>query len=103
MHQIYFIWSNTLHVSDGISVHHQDFKTLRTATGICQTDTADCLLERTTANKEQYLFDTCLLLYVQSRTPDDGRKGRSKHVECYSKLNKFETLVHLVRFTIEIN
>jgi len=23
MSQIYFIWSNTLHVSDGLSVHHQ--------------------------------------------------------------------------------
>jgi len=44
----------------------------------------------------------CLLLYVQSWTPDDGRKDRPKHVECDSKINKFETLVHLVGFTIEI-
>jgi len=44
MSQIYFIWSNTLHVSDGLSVHHQQFKTIHTATGICQTDTAVCLL-----------------------------------------------------------
>ena len=42
------------------------------------------------------------LLYVQSCTPDDGRKDRPKHVECYSKINKFDTLVHLVGFTIEI-
>jgi len=28
------------------------------------------------------------LLYVQSLTPDDGRKDRPKHVECYSnKIN----------------
>jgi len=47
MSQIYFIWSNTLHVSDGLSVHHQEFKTVHTATGICQTDTADCLLALT--------------------------------------------------------
>ena len=33
-----------LHVSDGLSVHHQEFKTVHTATGICQTDTTDCLL-----------------------------------------------------------
>jgi len=45
MSQIYFIWSNTLHVSDGLFVHHQDFKTVHTVTGICQTDTAICLLE----------------------------------------------------------
>ena len=47
MHQcINFIsfWNDTLHVSDGLSVHHQEFKTVHTATGICQTDTADCLL-----------------------------------------------------------
>jgi len=47
MHQcIKFIlfWNNTLHVSDGLSVHHQEFKTVHTATGICQSDTADCLL-----------------------------------------------------------
>ena len=29
---------NTLHVSDGLSVHHQEFKTVHTATGICQTE-----------------------------------------------------------------
>ena len=47
MHQcIKFIlfWNDTLHVSDGLSVHHQEFKTVRTTTGICQTDTAVCLL-----------------------------------------------------------
>ena len=33
---------NTLHVSDGLSAHHQEIKTVRTATGICQTDTAVC-------------------------------------------------------------
>jgi len=33
-----------VHVSDGLSVHHQEFKTVRTAKGICQTDTAVCLL-----------------------------------------------------------
>jgi hypothetical protein len=33
---------------------------------------------------------------------DEERKDRPKHVECYSKINKFEKLVHLVGFTIEI-
>jgi len=32
----------TLHVSDGLSVHHQEFKIVHTATGICLTDTAVC-------------------------------------------------------------
>jgi len=55
MHQcIKFIlfWNNTVHVSDGLSVHHQQFKTVHTATGIRQTDTAVCLL----ASRQQYLF-----------------------------------------------
>jgi len=33
-------WNDTLHVSDGLSVHHQEFKTIHTATGLCQKDTA---------------------------------------------------------------
>ena len=35
---------------------------------------------------QQYLFDKCLLLYVQSWNADDGRKDRPKHVECHSKI-----------------
>ena len=40
----------------------------------------------------------CLLLCVQSWTPDDGRKDRPKN----SKINKFDTLVYLVGFAIGI-
>jgi len=36
--------SSTLHVSDGLSIHYQESKTVHTASGICQTDSADCLL-----------------------------------------------------------
>jgi len=39
---LFLFWNDTLHVSDGLSVHHQEFKTVHTATGICQTDTAVC-------------------------------------------------------------
>ena len=35
-----FYFGMTLNVSDGVSVHHQEFSTVHTATGICQTDTA---------------------------------------------------------------
>ena len=74
-------WNDTLQLSGGFSVHHQEFKTVHTGTGLCQTDTAVCLV----ASRQQYLFDIRLLLYVQSLTPDDGRKDRPKHVECYTK------------------
>jgi hypothetical protein len=45
------------------------------------------------------LYDIYLTLYVQSWTPDDGRKDRPKHVERYSTTSK--KMVHL-GFTIEI-
>jgi len=84
MYHIILFWNDTLHVSDGLSVHHQEFKTVHTATGVCQTDAAVCLL----ASKQLDLFDIglCLLLYSQSLTPDDGRKDRPKYVECHSKI-----------------
>jgi len=50
MHQcIKFIlfWNDTLRVSDGLSVHHQEFNTVQTAADICQTDTAVSLLAGT--------------------------------------------------------
>ena len=71
-----FYFGMTLHVSDNLSGHHQQFKTVRTATGICQTNTAVCLLAGTRwncrsisyplASRQQYLFDKCLLLDAQS-------------------------------------
>jgi len=45
------------------------------------------------------LYDIYLMLYVQSWTPDDGRKDRPKHVKWYSIDSK---IVHLVGFTVEI-
>jgi hypothetical protein len=41
------------------------------------------------------------LLCVQCRTPDDGQRNCPKHVEFYSK-NKYEKIVHLVGFIVEI-
>jgi hypothetical protein len=79
MHPSYLFSHNTLRVSDGLSIHHQEL-----------------------ASRLPYLFDIYLLLYVQSWTPDDGRKDRPKHVQCYAKINKFEKLVHLVGFTVGI-
>jgi len=37
---------------------------------------------------QQQAFVKQILLHVQSLTPDDGRKDRPKHAECYSsKIN----------------
>ena len=45
-------------------------------------------LAGTLARRQQYLFDICLLQYIQSITPDDGRKDLPTPVECFSnKIN----------------
>ena len=70
---------NTLRVSDGLSVHHQESKTVHTASGICRTDSADSLLAGTRwnessfsfslASSQQNLFDICLMLYLTLAGP----------------------------------
>ena len=61
MSQFILFWNDTLHVSDDLSDHCHEFKSVHSAT------------------KQ-------ILLYVQSGTTDDGWKDRLKHVECYSKI-----------------
>ena len=39
---IYLFLYDALHVSDGFCVHHQEFKTAHTASGVCQTNAATC-------------------------------------------------------------
>ena len=81
-HCIKFIlfWNDTLHVSDGLSIHHQQFKTVHTATRQQYLTYACCCMysrellkmdgktasKFPVASRQQYLFDICLLLYVQS-------------------------------------
>jgi len=40
MYQIILFWNDTLHVSDGLSIHHKGLKIAHTTTGICQTDSS---------------------------------------------------------------
>ena len=72
MSQIYCIWSNTLHVSDGLSVGHQEFKTVHTATGMCQPDTADCLI----ASSRQYLVGFTTETYKFQCSVVKGKSGK---------------------------
>jgi len=60
MHQIYFIWNDSLHVSDSLSIHHQEFKTVHTATRICQKNTAVCLVHLVGFTIEIILWCTVL-------------------------------------------
>jgi len=79
MHQFFkliLFCSSTLHVSEGLSVHHQESNTVHTASSICQKDYADGLQAGTRwncssfsiplASSQQNLFDMYLMMYVQS-------------------------------------
>jgi len=61
MYQIILFWNDTVRVSDSHSVYHQEFKSVHTAAGICQTY---CRL--LASGYELDTFDICMLLYVQS-------------------------------------
>jgi len=37
MHNFWSLLNITPHVLDGLSVHHEEFKTVHTASGICRT------------------------------------------------------------------
>jgi len=77
MHNFSSLLMITLHVSDGLSVHHQESQTVHTASGMCQFQFHLVPASMLSTN----LYAIYLTLYVQSRTPDDGRKDRPKHVE----------------------
>jgi len=69
--KIYF-WNRPLQVADRFSLHHQESSTVYTATGICQTGFADCLLAGSgwnscsilipLADSQHNLYDIYLLL-----------------------------------------
>ena len=102
MHQcIKFIlfWNDTLHVSDGLPVHHHEFKTVHTVTGIWQTDTAYSLLAR--------LYSSiCLTVAVCTKLNSWWWKKRPSETcrvsfQSEIKINLY-TMVHLFYFAIEI-
>jgi len=63
IYQLYF-WIRTLHVSDSVSVHHQECSTVHTAIGMCHTGYADCLL----VSSQHNLYDIYLLLCMDRET-----------------------------------
>jgi len=77
MYQIYLFWNDAVHVSDGLSVHHQEFKTVHTATDIHQTDTADCLLIGTLAVSRICLKYVCCCMNSPELLMMDGNTVRN--------------------------
>ena len=98
--QIYF-WNRSLHVSDSISVHHQESNTVHTAIAICHTGYCWLLASGILIPLASSQYNLYVLLCVQCYTADDGQRYCPKHVEFYSK-NKLQKLVHLVGFIIRI-
>jgi len=77
MHQcikLILFWNDALHVSDGLSVHHQELKTVHTATGICQRDTAVCLLA---SSNSICLTYACCCMYSRELLMMDGKTVRN--------------------------
>jgi len=72
---IFFIAVNALHVSGGFSAHHQELKTVHTASGICQA----CLLLPLAVSASK--LDIYAMQCVEFWVPDDGRRNRLKHVQ----------------------
>jgi len=114
-------WNKTLHVSDGLSVHHQEFKTVLTASSVCQTDSDTWLLAGTRRNSRsiscplasRYLVPASKQVAVSIwRIPVavctvlnswwwTERPSETCRVLSQNKIN-LKKLVHLVGFSIEI-
>jgi hypothetical protein len=83
-----FIIINALHVSGGSSAHHQELKTVYTASGICQAfpisycyRALELQFELThDSSKKQKKLDKYAMLCIQFSAPDDGRRNCLKHV-----------------------
>jgi hypothetical protein len=85
----------TLHVSDGLSVHHQEFKTVNTPSGICHTGSVAACKQAATEpvwHTPDGMF-TVLNSWWWTERPSEI---------CRMIFNKLEKIVHLVGFTIEI-
>jgi len=73
----------TLHVSDGLSFPHQDVIQVSWKHA-SEHEMGLQFHLASTSTQSTNLYDIYLTLYVQSWTPDYGRKDRPKHVEWYS-------------------
>jgi hypothetical protein len=81
-------WNETLHASNSTSVHHQEYFTVHTAM-VYVIPVCWQLARRIRESRSQALSKPVWripLLCVQWKTPDDGQRYCSKHVEFHSKI-----------------
>ena len=83
--------NDNLHVSDCLSVHHQEFKTLHAATSVCQTDTAVSLLAGThqQADSSICLTNACCSMCSLELLMMEGNTVRNMQI-VIPKSNKFD-------------
>ena len=107
-----FILSNTVHVSGGLSFHHQELKTVNTAKDVCQRATATCLLAGTRWNQFHLVPASKKVAVAVWHIPVAictvfnswfWTERPSETCTVVLKINKFVKLMHLVGFTVGIN
>ena len=87
--------SSTLHVSDGLSVHHEESKTVHTASGVCQTDSADCLLASI-----QHI--RCQLLHISAQSTIIREFINNKVAQVQLKIRKPFAHISIIRIKIRV-
>jgi hypothetical protein len=85
MHNFSSLLNIALHVSDGLSAHHYEFKTLHTTSGICHTGSLTAYYE---AVNKAWLLPAAMTVWQITHAvdtvvcaPDDGWWYHPKHVE----------------------
>jgi len=77
MHNFSSLLNITLHVSDGLSVHHQEFKTVHTASGMSYRF-IDCMLAGTLAGSQRTCMTyTWRCMYSPGLLMTDGKIVRN--------------------------
>jgi len=83
---LFYFCSSTLHVSDGLLVHHQasytpdDRRSFRPSSGVFHHLESSII-----RSLKLLMMDGLSFHHQESRTPGDGREDHPNHVDCYSK------------------
>ena len=94
----YLFLRNALHVSDCSSAHHQELKTVYTASGTLSYLYWYRFSKTVAVAGNSKGLTKYPMLYTEFWAPDDGRSNRLKHVEHFTEINKLCKL-HLVGCT----
>jgi hypothetical protein len=78
---------NALHVSGGSSAHHQELKTIHTASDICYLSLSWRNSSTTAKGRSNGWTNTRCCMY-SFWAPDDGRRNRLKHVEHFAGISE---------------